>query len=105
MKEVQHNPETQLSNLVEGWVSKAAGRQRRGRAGRTQPGICYKTYTRKQEKGMLDFSVPEILRVSLNNVCLSVKAARESEDVQVFSRTMGQVTLLMVTLGIFGESN
>ena len=105
MKEVQYNPETQLSNLVEGWVSKAAGRQRRGRAGRTQPGICYKTYTRKQEKGMLDFSVPEILRVSLNNVCLSVKAARESEDVQVFSRTMGQVTLLMVTLGIFGESN
>jgi len=88
MKEVQYDPETQLSNLVEGWVSKAAGRQRRGRAGRTQPGICYKTYTRKQEKGMLDFSVPEILRVSLNNVCLSVKAARENEDVQVFSRTI-----------------
>jgi len=91
MKEVQYNPETQLSNLVEGWVSKAAGRQRRGRAGRTQPGICYKTYTKKQEKGTLDFSVPEILRVSLNNVCLSVKAARESEDVQVFSRIIRPV--------------
>ena len=84
MKEVQHDPEIQLSNLVEGWISKAAGRQRRGRAGRTRPGICYKMYTRKQEKDMPDFSVPEILRVSLNNVCLSVKAARENEDVQVF---------------------
>ena len=105
MKEVQYNPETQLSNLVEGWVSKAAGRQRRGRAGRTQPGICYKTYTRKQEKGMPDFSVPEILRVSLNNVCLSVKAARESEDVQVFSRTIDPMHWLTATLGIFGEGN
>lgn len=83
MKEVQHNPELQLSSLVESWVSKAAGRQRRGRAGRTQPGICYKMYTRKQEEDMPNFSVPEILRVSLNNVCLSVKAARENEDVQV----------------------
>ena len=83
MKEVQYDPETQLSNLVERWVSKAAGRQRKGRAGRTQPGICYKTYTRKQEKDMPDFSVPEILRVSLNNICLSVKATREAEDVQV----------------------
>lgn len=84
MKEVRYDPETQLSSLVEGWISKAAGRQRRGRAGRTQPGICYKMYTRKQERDMPSFSVPEILRVSLNNVCLSVKAAREDEDVQVF---------------------
>ena len=91
MKEVQYDPEAQLSNLVEGWVSKAAGRQRRGRAGRTQPGICYKTYTRKQEKDMANFSVPEILRVSLNNVCLSVKAAREDEDVQVFSHSLSPV--------------
>ena len=105
MKEVQYDPETQLSNLVERWVSKAAGRQRKGRAGRTQPGICYKTYTRKQEKDMPDFSVPEILRVSLNNICLSVKATREAEDVQVFSHVLHLVSLLMVMSGIFGESS
>jgi HrpA-like RNA helicase len=105
MKEVQYDPGTQLSNLVEDWVSKAAGRQRRGRAGRTQPGICYKTYTRKQEKDMPNFSVPEILRVSLNNVCLSVKAARENEDVQVFSHIVRLVSSLMVALGILGESD
>ena len=85
MKEVQYDPDIQLTSLVEGWVSKAAGRQRRGRAGRTQPGICYKIYTRKQEMDMSNFPVPEILRVSLNNICLSVKAARENEDVQVLT--------------------
>ena len=93
MKEVQYDPKTQLSKLVEGWVSKAAGQQRRGRAGRTQAGICYKMYTRKQEKDMPNFSVPEILRVSLDNICLSVKAARENEDMQVFSHVCSPVCL------------
>jgi len=105
MKEVQYDPETQLSNLVERWIPKAAGRQRRGRAGRTQLGICYKTYTRKQEGAMENFSVPEILRVSLNNVCLSVKATRENEDVQVFPSVLRLASLLMATLGILGESD
>ena len=54
---------------------------------------------------MPDFSVPEILRVSLNNVCLSVKAARENEDVQVFFCILHLVSLLMATLGISGEGN
>ena len=40
---------------------------------------------------MANFSVPEILRVSLNNVCLAVKAAREDEDVQVFSHSLSPV--------------
>ena len=105
VKEVQYHPDSQLSNLVEGWVSKAAGRQRRGRAGRTQPGICYRMYTRKQERDMLDFSVPEILRVSLTNICLSVKAAREDGDVQVFARVLHLLFPLTVMKGILGESD
>ena len=69
--------------LVETWVTRAAARQRRGRAGRTQPGTCYKLYTRKQEESMTKFPVPEILRVPLENISLSVKAAREHQDVKV----------------------
>lgn len=34
---------------------------------------------------MPNFPVPEILRVSLSNICLSVRAARENEDVQVYT--------------------
>jgi ATP-dependent RNA helicase DHX57 len=83
VKETQYDPDTSLSRLVETWVTRAAARQRRGRAGRTQPGICYKLYTRKQELNMAKFPVPEILRVPLESISLTVKVMREEEDVKV----------------------
>jgi ATP-dependent RNA helicase DHX57 len=83
VKETQFDPEIGLSKLVETWVTRAAARQRRGRAGRTQPGMCYKLYTRKQEEKMARFPVPEILRVPLESISLTVKVMREEEDVKV----------------------
>lgn len=83
VKETQYDPENSLTRLVETWVTRAAARQRRGRAGRTQPGECYKLYTRKQEENMAKFPVPEILRVPLESVSLTVKVMREDEDVKV----------------------
>ncbi|KAJ7446393.1 P-loop containing nucleoside triphosphate hydrolase protein [Mycena galericulata] len=84
VKETQYDPETSMSRLVETYVTRAAGRQRRGRAGRTQPGICYKLYTRKQEANMGKYPVPEILRVPLESISLTVKVMREEEDVKLF---------------------
>lgn len=85
VKEVSFDVSAGLSKLTEMWVSKAAARQRRGRAGRTQPGECYKLYTVEQGERMADFSIPEILRVPLDAVSLQVKAARDDEDVPVES--------------------
>ncbi|KAH9486308.1 Putative DEAH-box ATP-dependent helicase [Psilocybe cubensis] len=84
VKETQFDPETNMSRLVETWINRAAARQRRGRAGRTRPGVCYKLYTRKHELSMAPFPVPEILRVPLESISLSVKATREDEDVKAF---------------------
>ena len=39
VKETQYDAETSMQRLVEVWTSRASGRQRRGRAGRTQPGL------------------------------------------------------------------
>jgi ATP-dependent RNA helicase DHX57 len=83
VKEIQYDPENGVSRLVDTWVTHAAARQRRGRAGRTQPGVCYKLYTRKQEAQMAKFPVPEILRVPLESISLRAKAMREEEDVKV----------------------
>lgn len=83
VKQTQYDGESGISRLVETWVTLAESRQRRGRAGRTQPGICYKLYTRKHESKMGKFVVPEILRVPLENISLAVKVTREDEDVKV----------------------
>lgn len=40
-------------------------------------------YTRKQEERMARFPVPEILRVPLESISLTVKVMREHEDVKV----------------------
>jgi ATP-dependent RNA helicase DHX33 len=55
-------------------ISKAQAEQRAGRAGRDGPGIAYRLLTEEQFSELSDFSVPEILRVSLSNVILQLVA-------------------------------
>lgn len=81
VKETQFDAETGLTRLMEQWVTKAAAKQRRGRAGRTQPGVCYKLFTRRQEAKMAAFAIPEIQRVPLESIALTVKVM--NHDVKV----------------------
>ena len=83
MKETGYDPATDMTRLQETWVTRAAARQRRGRAGRTRPGFYYKLFTRDREARMAPFPTPEIQRVPLESVCLAVKAAREHQDPRV----------------------
>jgi ATP-dependent RNA helicase DHX36 len=48
VKEKSHNEATGVSALNGQWISRASERQRRGRAGRLRPGICYHMYSRAQ---------------------------------------------------------
>ncbi|KAG5532452.1 hypothetical protein RHGRI_026926 [Rhododendron griersonianum] len=57
------------------WISKASAAQRAGRAGRTGPGRCYRLYSSAVFNNIFpDFSIAEILRVSLDGVVLLVKS-------------------------------
>ena len=44
------------------FITKMSATQRKGRAGRTNPGICYRVYTENEYKDMLDFREPAILK-------------------------------------------
>lgn len=55
-------------------VSKASAKQRAGRAGRTQPGKCYRLYTETTFKDeLIENTYPEILRSNLAATVLQLK--------------------------------
>uniref|UniRef100_A0A6N2M934 RNA helicase n=1 Tax=Salix viminalis TaxID=40686 RepID=A0A6N2M934_SALVM len=73
-KENRYNPHKKLTSMVEDWISQANARQRRGRAGRVKPGICFCLYTRHRfEKLMRPYQVPEMLRMPLVELSLQIK--------------------------------
>ena len=73
-KETSFDAQNNMVRLEEVWASRAACKQRRGRAGRVRAGKCYKLYTRNAEAKMAERPEPEIRRVPLEQLCLSVRA-------------------------------
>jgi ATP-dependent RNA helicase DHX57 len=74
VKETSYDAQSNMVRLAETWASRAACKQRRGRAGRVRAGDCYKLYTRNAEAKMMERPDPEIRRVPLEQMCLSIKA-------------------------------
>jgi HrpA-like RNA helicase len=72
VKENRYDEPSQLNVLDEQWISQANARQRRGRAGRVRSGICYHLACRFTVDEFPDFSVPEMLRMSLEELILQV---------------------------------
>lgn len=74
VKETSLDAEKGMRKLEETWASRAACKQRRGRAGRVRRGKCYKLYTQRLEQQMAERPEPEMRRVPLEQLCLSVRA-------------------------------
>lgn len=69
-----YNPTTGIETLTAVPVSKASATQRAGRAGRTNPGKCYRLYTEQNYANLEESTVPEIQRSNLAPVILQLKA-------------------------------
>ncbi len=61
-----------MTRLVTLPVSRASADQRRGRAGRTAPGVCYRLWHRGETQGRPEFNRPEILEADLSGLVLEL---------------------------------
>ena len=67
-------PDLGLTRLETVRVSRAAADQRRGRAGRTEPGVCYRLWEEAATGALEAFSRPEILSADLSSLLLDLAA-------------------------------
>ena len=72
VKEMAYDPTCKMQRLKEFWISKASAEQRKGRAGRTGPGVCYRLYSETEYNEMQAYSTPEIQRVPLDSLLLQM---------------------------------
>ena len=68
----RYDPASGLTGLDTVKVTQAAAEQRRGRAGRTAPGICYRLWPEPQTRGLLPRNAPEILQADLAPLALDL---------------------------------
>ncbi|XP_011309601.1 probable pre-mRNA-splicing factor ATP-dependent RNA helicase mog-4 [Fopius arisanus] len=74
-KQNNFNSRTGMESLMVVPISKASANQRAGRAGRVAPGKCFRLYTAwAYQHELEDNTVPEIQRINLGNVVLTLKA-------------------------------
>ncbi len=68
----RYEPDVGLTRLETVRVSRAAADQRRGRAGRTQPGVCYRLWDEPQTGSLEPYTRPEILSADLSSFVLDL---------------------------------
>ncbi|XP_053787400.1 3'-5' RNA helicase YTHDC2-like isoform X4 [Vidua chalybeata] len=74
VKEKSFDVLSRVTVLKMGWISKASAVQRKvSRAGRCQPGVCFRLFSRLRFQNMLEFQSPELLRMPLQEICLYTK--------------------------------
>ncbi|KAM3616171.1 uncharacterized protein V6R79_013600 [Siganus canaliculatus] len=74
VKEMSFDPKAKMQRLQEFWISRASSEQRKGRAGRTGPGVCYRLYAESDYDAFAPYPVPEIHRVALDSLVLQMKS-------------------------------
>jgi ATP-dependent helicase HrpB len=68
----RYEPDIGLTRLETVRASRAAVDQRRGRAGRTEPGVCYRLWDEPQTASLAAYSQPEILSADLSSLVLDL---------------------------------
>lgn len=78
-----YEPATGLTRLETRRVSRASADQRRGRAGRTEPGICYRLWEEGQTAALAPFDRPEMLEADLAPLVLDLASWGVADPAQL----------------------
>jgi ATP-dependent helicase HrpB len=68
----RYDPAKGMTELATMRVSRAGANQRRGRAGRTEPGVCYRLWDEAETRALEPFARPEILETDLASLALTL---------------------------------
>lgn len=74
MRVPRFSPRTGMTRLETVPVTRASAEQRRGRAGRVGPGVCYRLWTEPEQHGLVPHAPPEILSADLAPLALELAA-------------------------------
>ncbi|NWT08777.1 DHX36 helicase, partial [Vireo altiloquus] len=100
IKETHFDTQNNISTMAAEWVSKANAKQRKGRAGRVQPGHCYHLYNGLRASLLDDYQLPEILRTPLEELCLQIKILKLGGIASFLRKLMDPPSCAAVTLAI-----
>ncbi len=109
MRVPRFSPRTGMSRLETVRVTRASAEQRRGRAGRTEAGVCYRLWAAGEEAGFLTYRTPEILASDLAPLVLELAAAgvRDPGDLTWIdappAASLGQARELLALLGALDD--
>ena len=77
------DPNSGMTRLITGRVSKASAEQRKGRAGRTQPGVCYRLWSESEQAALVEFTPAEIQEADLVSLVLELAQWGTRDPAQV----------------------
>lgn len=72
MRVPRFDPSSGMTRLVTLPVSRASADQRRGRAGRTAPGVCYRLWSEAEDRALQLFTAPEVTEADLAPLALDL---------------------------------
>ena len=103
-------PSSGLTRLATVRVSRSSAEQRRGRAGRTEPGVCYRLWDEAATRGLVPHQRPEILEADLTGFALDLArwGARDTQALALLDQpptgAFAEARKVLARLGALDEA-